>query len=491
MPPRPSLRLPAPRLHLRWGVRVGLRALFASLSLLVIVVSGIAWATFQDFTERIPHGAAVPGAAKDPDGKAQNILLLGNDTRAGATRAELRALRAGTDQTTVNADTMMLLHVPADGRPTLVSFPRDAWVTLPGGGKGKMNSAYPDAYNTARSAGKSEKASESAGIDATIRTVQTLTGLEVDHYMQVNLLGFYRISNAIGGVEVCLKHAQNASTETDGTRHGFSGIDLPAGRSLIKGEQALAFVRQRHGLPHGDLDRVRRQQYFLKAAFEKITSAGTILNPFKMQDFLDAVGSSLLTDPGLDLIGLARQFQALTAGGIDFATIPNNGPKVIYPDGVETAIVEVNRAALPAFVAQLEGKRDDALRSAKAAKPAAVTVDVLNGTDTPRLAARNATALTKLGFRVGAVDSASTTQLRTAVLYPAGDEAQAKAVLAAVPRAIATVTPDVRRVTLVVGRNGVMAKGAGTTPRATPSATASPGASAGASRAGGWLGCID
>ena len=136
--------------------------------------------------------------------------------------------------------------------------------------------------------------------------------------MQINLIGFYRISEAIGGVQVCLLHAQNKNTETDGTRHGFSGIDLPAGVSTIKGAMALAFVRQRHGLPHGDLDRIRRQQYFLAAAFHKVESAGILLNPFKMRDLLDAVSSSLLTDPGLDLISLARSFELMSAGQHQF-----------------------------------------------------------------------------------------------------------------------------------------------------------------------------
>ena len=395
---------------------------------------------------------------------------------------------------------MMVLHIPSgssSGRPTLVSFPRDAWVPIPGHGHGKLNSAYPDAYNVARSKGRDEKTSESAGIEATIATIQGLTGLKIDHYMQVNLLGFYRISNAIGGVQVCLNNAQNKTTETDGTRSGFSGIDLPKGVSTIKGKQALAFVRQRHGLPHGDLDRVKRQQYFLKAAFAKITSAGTLLNPFKIRDLLKAISSSLLTDPGLDLLGLAQQFQSLTAGKIEFATIPNNGPKLIYPDGVETSIVEVNTKAIPAFVDQLQGKSDDALKKAKAAAPATVTVDVLNGTETARLAARNATGLQHLGFKLNTVDSTDTIK-KTTVEYPPGQEAQAKAVLAAVPGAKAVPTPDVNRVTVVIGANNVMVKGVAPPAKPVTPASSSASGTTGSSTSGGvspdaanGLGCID
>jgi LCP family protein required for cell wall assembly len=370
---------------------------------------------------------------------------------------------------------MMLLHVPTGGgRPTLVSFPRDSWVAIPGHGKGKLNSAYPDAYNAAKSAGRSEREAESAGILLVARTISGLTGLRVDHYMQVSLLGFYRISEAIGGVRVCLNAAQNATTDRDEYGSGYSGIDLPKGVSVIKGAQALAFVRQRHGLPHGDLDRIKRQQYFLRAAFEKIASAGVLLNPFKLHDLLKAVGSSLLTDPSLDLLTLARQFESVSAGKIAFQTIPNNGAQMIYPDGVATSIVEVNKAAMPAFVAQLEGKGDAAWKKARPAAPATVTVDVLNGTDTARLAARNAAALRRLGFKVNTVDSTDSATPTTAVQYPPGREAQAKALLRVVPHAKAVATPDVARVTLVLGGDGRQVTGLA--PRTAPPAGSSSAA---------------
>ena len=492
MPPDPSRRpAAARRTPLPHGLRVGVRAVAAALSLLVIIGSGVAWATFKNFTASVPHGDPVPALGPgehDPDGSDQNILLIGNDTRAGATRAEMKALHTGHDTTTANADTMILMHVPANGsRPTLVSFPRDSWVTIPGHGKGKINSAYPDGYNSAKSAGRSELAAQSAGIDLTIRTIHTLTGLYIDHYMQVNLLGFYRISEAIGGVTVCLNAAQNATTDRDEFGSGYSGINLPKGVSVIKGAQALAFVRQRHGLPHGDLDRIKRQQYFLKAAFTKITSAGSLLNPFKLHDLLTAVGRSLLIDPKLDLLSLAQQFESLTSGKINFATIPNNGPQLIYPDGVETSIVEVNRAAIPAFVAALEGKGNSAYADAKAATPASVTVDVLNGTDVARLAARNADALKGFGFRINAVDSTSGTTQHTTVEYPAGKEGQAKALVADVPHAKAVMTPDVSRVTLVLGTDGRWVKGVAapvTGAGATATSSHSPDATHG-------LGCID
>jgi LCP family protein required for cell wall assembly len=431
-------------------VRVAVRLVVAVVSLLTLVGSGLAWAVYQNFMAGIQHGDRVPALGKgqrDIDGSDQDILLLGNDSRAGATAAELRALSTQDDGGSVNTDTMMLLHIPADGgRATVVSFPRDSWVDIPDNGKGKINSAYGDGYAAAKAAGKNETQRASAGIRLLIRTITALTGLHIDHYVQVNLLGFYRISDAIGGVDVCLRQAQ---------RDHYSGIDLPAGHSVIKGSQALAFVRQRHGLPAGDLDRIRRQQYFLSAAFDKVLSGGVLLNPFKLHDLLSAVGSSLLTDPALNPISLARQFQALAGGHISYATIPNDGAQLIYPDGVATSIVAVDSAAIPGFVKRLSGlPADPALAGARRARPGDVTLDVLNGTRISRLAGRNADALRAAGFHVDVVDSADPTAATT-IEYPNGAEPAALAVAAQVPGATLAETSSVHKVTLVLGDNGV------------------------------------
>ncbi|MDQ2750203.1 MAG: LCP family protein [Pseudonocardiales bacterium] len=486
----------------RRGPRQGARIACAVVSFVILVGSGLAWATFQNFTSSIPHGAPVPslGSSQDADGKAQNILLIGNDSRAGASAAELKALSTQNDGGSVNTDSMMVLHVPADGgRASIISFPRDSWVSIPGHGKGKINSAYGTAYSSARQGGRSETDAQSDGIVLTIKTINALTGLHIDHYMQVNLLGFYRISNAIGGVTVCLTAAQNPTTDSDAVGRGYSGINLPKGVSVIKGSQALAFVRQRHGLPRGDLDRVQRQQYFLGAAFRKVTTGGVLLNPFKLHDLLHAVGSSLLIDPKLDLLKLGRQFQDMSAGRITFKTIPNDGPQTIYPDGVETSIVQVDTAAMPGFIRQLQGKNaDPGLAGAKPAAPASVTIDVLNGTSTVGLAGRNADQLRVLGFKVNNILSTAPS-VDTVIEYPGGKESEAKAVSAAVPGATLAQTNSVDRVTLVIGNNHVEVKGlqpsraaSGTAkpPTKTTPAAAKPAKTSVAAKTDG-LGCIN
>jgi LCP family protein required for cell wall assembly len=470
-------------------VRVAARLAVAVVSLLALIGSGLAWATYQNFTASIKHGDPVPELAsgqQDADGKDQNILLLGNDSRAGATPAELRALSTQDDGGSVNTDTMMVLHVPAGGgKTTVISFPRDSWVTVPDNGKGKINAAYGDGYVAAKNAGKPETGRESAGIRLLIRTISALTGLHIDHYVQVNLLGFYRISNAIGGVDVCLLHPQNPSTDSDEFGKGYSGINLPAGHSVIKGSQALAFVRQRHGLPGGDLDRIRRQQYFLSAAFHKVLSGGTLLNPFKLHGLLHAISSSLLTDPALNLISLARQFQDLSAGNITFATIPNDGPQMIYPDGVATSVVTVDTAAMPGFVNRLQGKpADPGLASAPTTVPSAVTLDVLNGTSTTGLAGRNGDALRAAGFHVNTVDSTDPTAATT-IEYPNGAQPAAKAVAAAVPGAQLVQTSSVSRVTLVLGSNNVQARGLGATHSGGPAGSGGSGSGSGSASGSG------
>lgn len=442
-------------------VRVGVRLAVALASLVMLIGSGLAWATYKNFSASIKHGDPVPALAKgqhDADGKDQNILLLGNDSRAGATKAELRALSTQDDGGSVNTDTMMLLHVPAGaGKATVISFPRDSWVDIPDNGKGKINAAYGDGYVAAKNRGADETARESAGIRLLMRTITGLTGLHVDHYVEVNLLGFYRISNAIGGVQVNLCQAQHEPN---------SGINLPKGHSTIKGKQALAFVRQRYNLPNGDLDRIRRQQYFLSAAFRKVSSAGTLLNPFKLQRLLKAVNSSLQMDNSLDPLKLAEQFQNLSAGNLIFKTVPTHGTA----DNEAGSVVVVDPAEVRQFAADLIGGKKSQFGSAKTVAPGSFTVDVLNASTIDGAASRNADALRQRGFQVGTVGTVGTTSPATVIKYPAGMQAQAKTLAGQIPGAQAQQTSSVQRVTLLLGADGLQVTERGST---TQSPTAS------------------
>ena len=167
------------------------------------------------------------------------------------------------------------------------------------------------------------RAASAAGARATIGAVQQLTGLPISHFAAVNLAGFADISTAIGGVPVCLRAP---------ARDSYTGLSLPAGPQEVGGSQALAFVRQRHGLPNGDLDRIARQQVFLAGATETLLSTNTLADPFALARISEAVSRSVTLDAGWDVLGFARQMQGLSAGAVTFRTIPTGS------DGAEHVV---------------------------------------------------------------------------------------------------------------------------------------------------------
>jgi LCP family protein required for cell wall assembly len=463
--------------NLRRGSIIGGRIIIAMLSVAALVGSGIAWATYRQFTQGIQHGAALPNLPKNTkridNAQDQNILLLGNDSIAGATAAEVSALGTTTDRSDSATDTMMVLHVPADGsKASIISFPRDTWVNIPGHGMDKINAAYVDGYNDAQAQGVTDLLSkQSAGILSSANTIHELTGLQIDHYVQVNLLGFYEISEAIGGVDLCLNEAQNASTEGDDSHpNGYSGINLKKGWNRgVKGKQALAFVRQRHGLPRGDIDRIARQQYFLSAVFHKATAGTTLLNPFRLQKLLNSVKRSLITDPKLNILSFVSEFSKIAGGNIGMATIP-----IVNPNGTEgnQSVVQIDPAAVKTFVRRMVGApTDKKLATAKVVPPAQVSVTVLNQSDQNLVATSNAKALGQAGFLATVGDTDQHTD-QTAIDYPDGMQAQAKTLAQYVPGALLEESTDVSKVTLILGSDHLQAKAAPT--KAAPKSTKTP-----------------
>ncbi|MFF1634568.1 LCP family protein [Leifsonia sp. NPDC058248] len=412
------------------------------LAVLLIVVGGYATYSYFRFVGGVTHVDAIASTnkpANDVDGQAENILLVGDDHRPdGASQAELDQLGTTADGGGTNTDTMMVLHIPADGRSaTLISLPRDSWVDVPGHGMNKLNSAF--------ALGGGTNGNVAGGARLLIQTVQNLTGLTIDHYVRISLLGFYDIAQALGPIQVCLNGAVDDP---------YSQAKFPAGISTLDAHQALSFVRQRHGLPRGDLDRVVRQQYFLSVEAHKFLSAGTLLNPGKLTSVLDAVSGSLETDPGLNFLALAAQMQGLTGGKIQSATIPISGTPTITVDGSDLSIVQVDTAAMPAFIQKVVGQ-PSAYEKATASKPADVTVTVLNGGSADGAATTASATLHSAGFKTAAPGNAST-RATTLIQYPSGQEAQAKAVAAYLPGAAVQQTALVTGVTVVLGDDGIM-----------------------------------
>jgi LCP family protein required for cell wall assembly len=344
---------------------------FTVLSIGALVLAGYYWYTFRNIDNGVPRlknlaVGAKPSGKTDIDGKDQNILLVGNDDRTNMTDAEVKLLHVGRDGGSKATDTMMIVHVPANGsKATIISLPRDSYVNIAGHGQDRLNAAYVYGYNDS-SGSDSDK--QTAGADLLISTITNLTGLTINHYIQVSLLGFYEISNAIGGVTVDMCHNVNDTTAYNRSigSDGGSGLKISKGKHTIKGVQALEFVRQRHNLPNGDLDRVRRQQYFLTAAFRKVAGPSIL---FKLNALGDAIKRNIVLDPDLKLLDLANQMENLSANNIVGKTIPTT-PATI--DG--NSVLQVSPTKVQKFVDKLINPPVPATpTSTSATKPTAPT----------------------------------------------------------------------------------------------------------------------
>ncbi len=392
----------------------------AMVSALVLGLTGYGWSTFQSLQKGLSTTDVIGFSASDA---ATDILLVGMDSRTDAQGNPLPAevlsrLRAGNNEGELT-DTMILVRIPSDGMHAVaISLPRDLYVQLPEGyGKHKLNSAFIRA-KSATAARLVEQGADpatvrsesvSAGRKLLLETVKDLTGVGIDHYAEINLLGFSLLTEAVGGVEVCLREAVNDK---------FSGANFPAGPQVISGPDALAFVRQRHGLPGGDLDRIVRQQNYLAALADKVLSAGTLGSPARIRQLIDATQQSLVLDEDLDLLDFAARMQGLAAGNVMFKTVPVLGDGASESDG---AVLKVDPEAVQAFVAQAIDVRAAPDLTPGSPARAAVTVDVLNASGVTGLANSVSEQLAGQGFRQGAVGN-TPARATSVVRYPAGEQ---------------------------------------------------------------------
>jgi LCP family protein required for cell wall assembly len=298
----------------------------------VLALAGFAFYQFEAMGQAMASSHALDGAPTSTDG-GTNILLMGLDTRKDQNGQQLPKdildqLHAGDgNEGGYNTNTLILLHLPAGGGPVRAfSIPRDDAVKVPGYGTHKIKEAYGLAKADAearlvkqgvRDPHTLEAQSRDAGRAATLNVVRALTGVPIDHFAEVSLAGFYDLANALGGVEVCLNHPVNDAA--------YSGANFPAGDQTLTGAQALAFVRQRHGLTNGDLDRTHRQQAFLASASHEIRSPATLLNPARTGGLTDAATRDIVIDHGWGAVAMALQLRSLTGGTTEFQTLPIKG----------------------------------------------------------------------------------------------------------------------------------------------------------------------
>jgi LCP family protein required for cell wall assembly len=246
----------------------------------VVLIAALAGSYFW-VDGKLNRSVALPAFSGTSAG--QNWLIVGSDTRQGLTRQQIDNLHLGTIGANAS-DSLMLLHM-GGGRPVLVSIPRDSYVPIPGHGQNKINAAL--AFG---------------GPTLLIQTVESVTGLRIDHYMGIGFGGLVSVVNTIGGVRICLPTALHDAN---------SGVNLSAGCHNLNGTQALAFVRDRHSFATSDLQRIADQRAFLKAMLSKATNPGVYLNPFTALPFASTAAGSIAVDKGTNLYDLTQVAMAL------------------------------------------------------------------------------------------------------------------------------------------------------------------------------------
>ncbi|MGB8209767.1 MAG: LCP family protein [Mycobacterium sp.] len=371
----------------------------------VVLVTGVAWSKVRSFEDGIFHIFA-PSLGQGGDDGAIDILLVGMDSRTDAhgnplSAQELATLRAG-DETATNTDTIILVRIPNNGKSaTAISIPRDTYVSAPGLGKTKINGVYGQTKEEKRvslvesgtAPDEAEREGTEAGREALIKTVADLTGVTVDHYAEIGLLGFSLITDALGGVNVCLKEP---------VYEPLSGADFPAGWQKLNGPQALSFVRQRHDLPRGDLDRVVRQQVVMASLAHRVISAKTLSSPATMNRLQQAIQRSVVLSSGWDIMDFVDQLQKLAGGKIAFATIPVLDESGWSDDGMHS-VVRIDPHQVQDWVAGLLHDQAQGKTEELAYTPNKTTANVVNDTDINGLAAAVSEVLSSKGFAAGMV----------------------------------------------------------------------------------------
>ncbi|WP_236572791.1 LCP family protein [Streptomyces sp. GS7] len=323
---RPGPPRTPPARHRRW-----LRAAALALTVAVLALAGLGWAVYTRLDGNIRSDSATERELEEYESErppagangAQNILLIGSDNRGGGNG------EYGVDSGTQRSDTTILLHLAANRKSaTAVSIPRDLMVRVP-------HCRRSDGTQTPPQTVQFNWAFAFAGAGCTIRTVEAMTRIRVDHYIIVDFTGFKTMVDAVHGVEVCLPRP----IKDDEAR-----LTLPAGRQTLHGEAALGFVRARKSLGDGsDTQRMVRQQHFLGALVKKVQSNGVLLNPMRLYPVMDAATSSLTTDAGLaslrGMYELVRSMRGIPIAHVQFLTVPQtayrydaNRDELVQPD---------------------------------------------------------------------------------------------------------------------------------------------------------------
>ncbi len=288
----------------------------SAVSAVVLLFAGTAWGFTSYINDSI--GRVNAGTAGTPSSGPLTVLLAGVDVRAGLTRHQQLALHVG-NSVSFNSDTLMLIHVSGDrSHVTVISIPRDSWVDIPGHGMNKINAAYG-----------------LGGPSLVVKTVEQNTGLTINDFIQVNFLGFVRVIDALGGVNICLPFAVNDA---------YSGLHLTAGPHHVGGITALEYARDRHSFATSDLARIQDQQRLLASMLNEAISSGTLANPLKLSRFLGAALAAIKVDQGLNVSSLADQLRGISPHNVRFMTVPLSNYNYQTPSGESAVLWDASAA---------------------------------------------------------------------------------------------------------------------------------------------------
>jgi LCP family protein required for cell wall assembly len=382
--------------------------------------------------------------------QAQNILVLGSDTRRG----QGHGYGNPSELNTAHSDTLMIVHISADRKwANILSIPRDSWVNIPACrmGNGQLSSPTTFKINEAFTLGSLDGNNTDLGTACTIKTVEQDTGIRIDHFADVNFSGFRDMVNAVGGVPEC---------NTKAIDDPKSGLHLSKGHHLLNGTQALGYVRARYTLGNGsDLERITRQQAFMSSLVERVKSK--LLNPLAIYHFLDAATRSLTIDKELGgirgLYNLATSMRDMSPGNVTFFTLPTyprsyvdptDTADVLWTQPQDSLVFQAFRDDVPVSKALLKHPATPQL------SPHKVTVRILNGTPSYGLQDTAAASLEAKGFHVGRTgDASSQTVTETVIRYHEGQEQQALLLASKVHGAGLLKVSGAGAPTLVLGSN--------------------------------------
>src|SRR5699024_262854 len=373
--------------------RIG-RVVAALVSVFCLVGTGVGWSLYNNLSSDLSSAGG---------------LDTGENVLDGA--GDLGPIRAG-EEDGENTDTIPLIRGPEDGSSaTAISIPRDVYVESRAGGPGKINGVYSaakDAYledavvdsPDEAPTPQDERAAVQAGRNELISAVAHFTGVEVDHYAEIGLLGFVLLTDAVGGVEVCLNEPVDEP---------LSGAKFDAGVQTISGSDALSFVRQRHDLPAQDLDRIVRQQAFMSQLVKKTLSAGTLSDPGKLGNLVDAAKRSFTIDENWDFVDFAMKLQDISGGNVRFETIPLTsidsvtewGESIVTADPDEVAEFVSGFASAEDEGAGPDGATETAGPDGSGPDPSSISVEVVNTTTIDGLASQVSGSLDELGYGTG------------------------------------------------------------------------------------------